>query len=174
MGNNNNEIVFAARNLCKKYNQSYVLNNSNMEIKWGDIYGLVGENGAGKTTLIRILAGLISQTSGEIFLSGENRKAFLSAKQRRIGSIIETPALYHNLTATNNLEICRLQIGGLGKSSVQDILSLVGLLGEGKKLVKHFSLGMKQHLRWSLHFRLFILPLVSLIVLPPLVYHHRL
>lgn len=143
---NNKDIVFSARNLSKQYKQLRALNSVNMEIKRGDIYGFVGENGAGKTTLIRILTGLATQTGGEIALFGESQTANLPKQRRRIGGIVEIPALYPNLTAAENLEVCRLQRGIPGKDCIEETLKLVGLTDTGKRKAKNFSLGMKQRL----------------------------
>jgi ABC-2 type transport system ATP-binding protein len=141
-----NETVFEARNVTKRYKQLHALAGVNMEIRRGDIYGFVGENGAGKTTLIRVLAGLAAQTNGEIFLFGENKAGQLSKQRQRIAGIVESPALFPDLSAADNLEICRLQRGIPGKDCIRQVLQTVGLTDTGKKKAKHFSLGMKQRL----------------------------
>lgn len=141
-----NETVFAAQNLTKQYKQLRALDSVNMAIKRGDIYGFVGENGAGKTTLIRILAGLASQTSGEISLFGVSEAGQLPKQRTRMGGIVESPAFYPELSAAENLEICRLQRGIPGKDCIPQVLQTVNLTDTGKKKAKHFSLGMKQRL----------------------------
>jgi ABC-2 type transport system ATP-binding protein len=141
-----NETVFEARNLTKQYKQLHALAGVNMEIRRGDIYGFVGENGAGKTTLIRVLAGLAAQTNGEIILFGENRAGQLSKQRQRIAGIVESPAVFPDLSAADNLDICRLQRGIPGKDCIRQVLQTVGLTDTGKKKAKHFSLGMKQRL----------------------------
>jgi ABC-2 type transport system ATP-binding protein len=140
------ETIFSARALSKKYVGTHALNNVNMEIKRGDIYGFVGENGAGKTTLIRILAGTAFKTSGEISLFGVSDEGKLPAQRRRMGGIIESPAVYPYLTAAENLEIVRLQLGIPGKACIGNALTTVGLTDTGGKKAKNFSLGMKQRL----------------------------
>jgi ABC-2 type transport system ATP-binding protein len=140
------ETIFATKNLNKQYQQLCALDSINMNIKRGDIYGFVGENGAGKTTFIRILAGLAVQTSGEISLFGISETGQLPKQRMRMGGIVESPALYPNLSALENLEICRLQRGIPGKDCILQALQTVNLTDTGKKKAKHFSLGMKQRL----------------------------
>lgn len=145
------EVIFKAEQIVKKYKKkrSFIaLNGLDMEIRRGDIYGFVGENGAGKTTLIRILAGWVTQTSGNIALFGESSGKGLCQKRRHINGIIETPAFYPGLTAWDNLEVCRLQRGITNKEPIQKSLKIVGLTGvdADSTKVKNFSLGMKQRL----------------------------
>ena len=140
------EIIFKAINLSKRYKTLMALNNVSMEVRRGEIYGFIGENGAGKTTLIRILSGMVHQTGGEIELFGVHGEGLLPKQRGRIGGIVETPALFPDMTAYENLEICRLQRGIPGKACIGDVLKTVGLTGTGKKKAKHFSLGMKQRL----------------------------
>ncbi len=138
------ETVFTARNLTKRYGQLRALNYVSMEVRRGEIYGFVGENGAGKTTLIRVLAGLAAPSDGQITLFG--REGNLAKERRRIGGMVESPAVYPNFSARENLEICRLQRGIKDKQSIQRALETVGLTDTGKKKAKNFSLGMKQRL----------------------------
>lgn len=145
------EIIFKAEKIVKKYKKKknfIALNEINMEIHRGDIYGFVGQNGAGKTTLIRILAGLATQTSGKIELFGESSQKGLCQKRRHINGIIEAPAFYPDLTAWDNLEICRLQRGITNKECIRKSLKTVGLTGADADSTKtrNFSLGMKQRL----------------------------
>lgn len=103
-----NVTVFEAINITKKYRNTLALNQVSMSVMQGDIYGFIGENGAGKTTMIRLLTGLAEPTTGKIALFGESNKKL--AKQReRIGCIIESPSLYLDMTAYENLEVQRLQ-----------------------------------------------------------------
>lgn len=147
------EIIFKAEKVVKKYKTKkkrnfIALNGVDMEIHRGDIYGFVGENGAGKTTLIRVLAGWITQTSGNIELFGERDEKRLCQKRCHINGIIETPVFYSDLTAWDNLEICRQQRGITDKDCIENSLKIVGLTGTdavGLK-TKNFSLGMKQRL----------------------------
>ena len=112
--------------------------------KAGEIYGLVGENGAGKTTLIRLLTGLNFKSEGEIILFGHNDN--LQYERSKIGCTIEMPALYKDMTASQNLEVQRIQRGIPNKNCIADTLELIGLSNAGKKRVANFSLGMKQRL----------------------------
>lgn len=141
------EVVLKTNNLTKQYNKNVVLDNVNITIKKGDIYGLIGRNGAGKTTLMKIITTLASPTSGtfELFnTSSENDELFDNKK--RVGSLIEYPAFYPNLSAYDNLKYYTIQRGIVDKNQINKVLELVNLTGTGKKKVKTFSLGMKQRL----------------------------
>ncbi|MDR3315506.1 MAG: ATP-binding cassette domain-containing protein [Coriobacteriales bacterium] len=140
------EIILKTTGLTKTYGQQHAVNQVNMTVHRGDVYGLVGQNGAGKTTLIRLVTGLTLPNSGEIELMGAHTASDLQHVRSRLGSIVESPALYPNLTATQNLETYRLQRGILERDCVARMLALVGLAGAGKKRFKDFSLGMKQRL----------------------------
>ena len=141
------EVVLKTNNLTKQYNKNVVLDNVNITIKKGDIYGLIGRNGAGKTTLMKIITTLASPTSGtfELFnTSSENDELFDNKK--RVGSLIEYPAFYPNLSAYDNLKYYTIQRGIVDKNQINKVLELVNLTGTGKKKVKTLSLGMKQRL----------------------------
>lgn len=140
------DIVLKTHNVTKKYGNQLAANNINMTIKKGDIYGFIGQNGAGKTTLIRMITGLTHLTSGEIQLFGESGEKQLNEARTMIGSLIETPAFYGDMTARENLEVSRLVRDIAGKSCIDEVLELVGLADTGKKKVKNFSLGMRQRL----------------------------
>lgn len=139
------ESVFETVNITKKYHNTLALDRISMSIKQGEIYGFIGENGAGKTTMIRILTGLTEPTSGKIFLFGETGKS-LTSLRKRIGCIVESPSVYSDMTAYENLEVQRIQRGIPGKSCIDTALKLVNLRDTGKKKVKDFSLGMRQRL----------------------------
>ena len=141
------EVVLKTNNLTKQYNKNVVLDNVNITIKKGDIYGLIGRNGAGKTTLMKIITTLASPTSGtfELFNTcSENDELFDNKK--RVGSLIEYSAFYPNLSAYDNLKYYTIQRGIVDKNQINKVLELVNLTGTGKKKVKTFSLGMKQRL----------------------------
>jgi ABC-2 type transport system ATP-binding protein len=138
------EYILKTYNLTKTYKSYNAVNSLNMTIKKGDIYGLIGKNGAGKTTLIRMITGLTPINSGKIELFGSGNSINLS--RERIGSIVEGPALYKSLTASENLEYYRIQRGIQEKGVIKEVLELVGLTDTGKKKVKNFSLGMNQRL----------------------------
>ena len=113
------ENVLATKDLCKKYGKHHILNNVTLDIPKGAIFGLVGRNGAGKTTLMRILTGLAEPTSGTYSIGGimSNDRKILSVR-RRMGSIIESPAIYRNLSAYDNV---KLQYINLGMTSYETI-----------------------------------------------------
>lgn len=141
------EVVLKTNNLTKQYNKNVVLDNVNITIKKGDIYGLIGRNGAGKTTLMKTITTLASPTSGtfELFNTcSENDELFDNKK--RVGSLIEYPAFYPNLSAYDNLKYYTIQRGIVDKNQINKVLELLNLTGTGKKKVKTFSLGMKQRL----------------------------
>lgn len=129
-------------NLTKIYQNDYADNEICIHVKEGTIYGLVGENGAGKTTLIRILLGLVSPSSGTYLLFGEKNQRCL---QNRIGSLIEEPALYREMTARENL-IYYCKAFGIDKGDIDRVVQLVGLQEYQSKRVRGYSLGMKQRL----------------------------
>ncbi len=138
------EIICQTKDLCKNYKNFHALENVNLSIKRGEIYGLIGENGAGKSTLIRILTGLAFKSSGIINLFGKTEH--LQYERTKIGCTVEMPALYKDMTAEQNLEIQRVQRGIPDKKCISKTLELVGLNNTRKKKVNNFSLGMKQRL----------------------------
>lgn len=141
------DYVLEAKTLTKKYKNFKALDELIMKIPQGAIYGLVGKNGAGKTTLIRIICGLQNPTSGEYILYGKksNSKGITKAR-RRIGAVVETPSIYLDMTAKENLKQQFRILGLPSFEGIDDLLKLVGLENTGKKKAKHFSLGMKQRL----------------------------
>lgn len=147
--------VIKTTNLTKVYGNQKSVDNLNMTVNQGKIYGFLGRNGAGKTTTIRMLLGLIKPTDGQIEIFGENLFQNQKAILRRIGSMVEVPGFYANLTARENLLINARIIGIHKKNAIEEALEIVGLQHETKKLVGKYSLGMKQRLgiaRALLHF----------------------
>lgn len=144
------DTILKTKNLTKKYHNQLAVNNVNMEIKQGDIYGLVGKNGAGKTTLLRMISGLTMPSSGEIDLFNETSSQGLNKSRMRTGAIIETPSFFPYLSAKKNLEYYRIQRGIAEKDSIDYALKIVGLNDTGNKKFKNFSLGMKQRLGLAL------------------------
>ena len=140
------EAVLEVRNITKSYNGKRVSDNIKMTIKRGDIYGLIGRNGAGKTTLTRMIASLSKPDFGEIALFGETTEKGLLEARKRMGCVIEMPALYPHLTARQNLAYYQKLKGIPEKDAVDKVLEIVGLTDTGKKKFKNFSLGMKQRL----------------------------
>jgi len=138
--------VLKTQNLSKSYGGKTAVDNVSLTIEQGDIFGLIGQNGAGKTTFMRMITSLSRPDSGQIELFGATTPAKLTAARTRTGSVIETPALFHNLTAEQNLEYYRLQRGIAEKKRVREVLEIVKLTDTGKKKFKNFSLGMKQRL----------------------------
>lgn len=129
--------------LTKRYKRNTVVDNLHLTVRSGDIYGLLGQNGAGKTTTLRMLLGLVKPTSGQIRWFGQPLSRPLLG---RIGSIIETPGCYPQLTAAENLELHRRMHGIPKKESVQEYLKLVGLEAAAGKKACQLSLGMRQRL----------------------------
>ena len=140
------KVVLKTYNITKKYGEQLAVDNVNMTIKKGDIYGFIGQNGAGKTTLIRLITGLIHKSGGEIELLGANEENELNKARTMVGSLIESPSLYTNMTARENLEVSRLVRNIPGKKCIDEVLELVGLKDVENKKVKNFSLGMRQRL----------------------------
>lgn len=140
------EHVLKIEHLGKTYGSQRALNDINLEINKGDIYGLVGRNGAGKTTLMKVITTLIRQSEGTVFLFGESLNGDYNNALSRSASIIESPTCYENLSAFDNLKYyCTLR-GIKDATVIQETLEFVGLADVGKKKVKHFSLGMTQRL----------------------------
>ena len=128
------ESVFKCENLCKKYGKFTALNNLNMEIPKGSIYGFVGKNGAGKTTLIRILCGLQKPTSGSFTLMSKSfNDKEIYKERKRLGAVVETPAIYKDMTAKDNLIQQYLMLGLPDFKGIDELLNLVGLPNTGSK-----------------------------------------
>ncbi|MFB1372124.1 lantibiotic protection ABC transporter ATP-binding protein [Streptococcus pyogenes] len=130
------------QNLKKSYGKRTILNNVNMNIPKGKVYALIGPNGAGKSTIMKILTGLVSKTSGSIIFEG---REWSRRDLRKIGSIIEEPPLYKNLSAYDNMKVVTTMLG-VSESTILPLLNKVGLGNIDKRPVKQFSLGMKQRL----------------------------
>lgn len=141
------EYAVTANALSKRYRDFQALKGLSMHIPQGAVYGIVGKNGAGKTTLIRLLGGLQSPTSGEYALYGVPHTAKeISKVRRRMGAVVETPSVYQEMTAEDNLKEQYRILGLPSFEGIGELLELVGLSDTGKKKVKHFSLGMRQRL----------------------------
>ncbi len=137
--------VIETKNLTKKYKNQIVLDSVSIKVEKGKIYGLLGKNGAGKTTTMSIILDLTRPSDGEVRLFGVDSKGNPQVYSR-IGSIIETPGFYYNLTGFENLRILAELRGNYSEKNVKKALKIVSLDNENKKLVKHYSLGMKQRL----------------------------
>ncbi len=139
--------VLQTSKLTKKYKNFWALKGLSMHVPQGSIYGLVGKNGAGKTTLIRLICGLQKPTKGGYILYGiKDTDRRIVKSRRRMGAVVESPAIYMDMTAEDNLKQQCLILGIPSYDSIPEILELVGLQNTGKKKAKNFSLGMKQRL----------------------------
>lgn len=139
-------IILQTNNITKSYHHFKALDSISIQLEAGHIYGFIGENGAGKTSLMRILTGLSFPTSGSYTLFGKDTKRQMQDVQRRIGSMIEEPALYPEFSAYRNLDLQRILLGNPDTSICDEVLTLVDLFDVRDKKVKEFSMGMKQRL----------------------------
>ncbi len=141
------EYVLRTAGLCKRYRRFTALNGLTMHVPKGSVYGLVGRNGAGKTTLIRLICGLQSPTGGKYVLYGrEHTDKAISRARRRMGAVVETPSIYLDMSAEDNIKQQYRVLGLPSFEGIPELLELVGLENAGKKKARHFSLGMKQRL----------------------------
>lgn len=141
------DYVLTTNALCKTYKNGKALNGLSMKIPKGSVYGFIGKNGAGKTTLIRLICGLQEPTSGEYTLYGRKHSdRDILKSRRRMGAVVETPSIYLDMTAEDNLKQQYRIVGLPSFDGLHEILKLVGLEHTGKKKAKHFSLGMRQRL----------------------------
>ena len=144
------KYVIETKHLTKQYGTQKSVANLNIHVQKGRIYGLLGRNGAGKTTTMKMLLGLTQPTSGEVLIWGKPLRTNEKKLLPRIGSLIESPGFYPNLTATENLRIFATLRGVPNRSAMKDALDLVGLPYRDKKLFSQYSLGMKQRLAIAL------------------------
>ena len=141
------EDILETKALEKKYGNFKAIDNLNMHIQKGAIYGLIGKNGAGKTTLIRLICGLQKPTNGMYAIYGVlNTDKQITKMRKRVGAIVETPSIRIDADAEDNLKEQYKMLGLPSEDNLKEILKLVGLSKTGKKKAKHFSLGMKQRL----------------------------
>lgn len=140
----NNEII-KLHNLQKEIDGTKIVDIDSLSIKEGEIYGFLGPNGAGKSTTMKLILGLMEQTKGEIFLLGQKLIGNKNQYLKQIGSLIEEPSYYANLTGYENLVLMQ-KLLKFPKKNIIEALSMVGLVDAKDKLVKNYSLGMKQRL----------------------------
>lgn len=141
------EYVLQTQNLTKRYRGCTALGSLTMNVPKGAIYGLVGRNGAGKTTLIRVICGLQEPTDGGYALYGApNGGKEISLCRRRMGAVVETPSIYLDMSAEDNIRQQYRVMGVPSDEGIAPLLKLVGLEGTGRKRAQHFSLGMRQRL----------------------------
>ena len=144
------QYAIQTQSLTKIYGRGFcALNNVCLNIRKGDIFGLVGRNGAGKTTLMRIVAGLALADNGYVSVNGATTYEENEKERRKMGCIVEAPGLYDGLTAQQNMEARALLVNA-DKSRIRDILATAGLEHARDRKVKNFSLGMKQRLALAL------------------------
>ena len=142
-----NEFILTTERLCKSYRNFKALNDLTMHVPKSAIYGFVGRNGAGKTTLIRLICGLQDPSAGSFTLYGtKNTEHGISKARRRLGAIVETPSIYLNMTAEQNLKQQYRILGMPSFDGIKELLELVGLSDTRNKRAKNFSLGMRQRL----------------------------
>lgn len=135
------EYVLTTEALCKYYKHFKALNGLTMHVPKGAIYGIVGKNGAGKTTLIRLLCGLQEPTKGSFYLYGvQNNHKGIQKARRRIGAVVETPSIYLNMTAEENIKEQYRVLGLPSFEGIKELLDLVGIGDTGKKKAKTFHL----------------------------------
>ena len=140
------EVALRTRNLSKQYGQRLAVDNLNLEVKRGEIFGFLGPNGAGKTTTIRMALGLIAPTSGSVEILGQDIAVHGARILPRVGALVETPALYLYMSGRDNMRAIGSALGGVPDKRIEEVLELVGLQGRQKDRVRTYSLGMKQRL----------------------------
>lgn len=141
------EYILTTTELSKQYGRFNALDGLSMRVPKGAIYGFIGKNGTGKTTLIRLICGLQTPTSGEYSLYRiDSRDKEIGTARRQMGAVVESPAIYADMTAEENLKIQYQLLGLSSYDDIPELLKMVGLESTGKKKVRNFSLGMKQRL----------------------------
>ncbi len=139
------EWILRTENLSKKLGGKLAVDQLNLKIKKGEIYGFLGPNGAGKTTTIRMILGLARPTAGSVYVFGDHLRKERLSILRKIGSLVEYPSYYGHLNAIENLETMR-RLLDVPKNRIDEVLAMVRLTGDAKRAVKGYSLGMKQRL----------------------------
>lgn len=136
------KVILKTNNLCKDFKKQKAVNNVSITVRENSIYGLLGPNGAGKSTTLKMITGMLRPTSGKVLFNGHewNRKDL-----EQIGALIETPPLYENLSAVENLEV-RAKLLNIPKTRIDKVLKMVDLQNTGRKKAGQFSMGMKQRL----------------------------
>lgn len=141
-----NDYAIEAKQVTKNYGSVLALDQVSLRVKRGSIYGLIGDNGAGKSTFLKLLAGHIFTTSGEISIFGQSEEKELRRCRRRMGIMIEQPGYFPNMTVEDTLEYYRIQKGVPGKTKVAEMLALTGIQEKRRSRCKKLSLGQKQRL----------------------------
>ena len=140
------DIMLEIQKLNKSYRKRKIINNLNMTVYKGDIYGFLGANGEGKTTTIRMITSLIKADSGDIIINGKSVINFKNEAVKNIGAMVEAPKFYENMSGYENLELMARIMPGISDRDIQNVLDLVGLKDRGRDKFKEYSMGMKQRL----------------------------
>ena len=140
------DIMLEIQNLNKSYRRRKIIDNLNMTVYKGDIYGFLGANGEGKTTTIRMITSLIKADSGDIIINGKSVKNVKNEAIKNIGAMVEAPKFYENMSGYENLELMAKIMLGVSDLDIQNVLDLVGLKDRGRDKFKEYSMGMKQRL----------------------------
>lgn len=140
------DIMLEIQNLNKSYRRRKIIDNLNMTVYKGDIYGFLGANGEGKTTTIRMITSLIKADSGDIIINGKSVINCKNEAIRNIGAMVEAPKFYENMSGYENLELMAKIMPGISDRDIQNVLDLVGLKDRGRDKFKEYSMGMKQRL----------------------------
>lgn len=140
-----NKYIIETKNLTKKYHNFHAIDNITLNIPKGEIFGLIGQNGAGKSTLMKVLSGMIHETSGTYRLF-EHTPQEDKYVYHRVGALIEQPGLIGSMNAYDNMKVKALAMGCFNHNEIMELLQLCGIANTGKKKVKSFSLGMRQRL----------------------------
>lgn len=142
----NAQTLLETRKLSKSFQGKTIIDNLEIKIKKGDVYGFLGRNGQGKTTTIRMLTGLIFPDSGEVWINGLSLKSDFKRAISQIGAIVEYPTFYGYLSGYENLSLMANLIPGINKAKIAEVLDICGLTSRAKDKVSTYSLGMKQRL----------------------------
>lgn len=140
------DIMLEIQNLNKSYRRRKIIDNLNMTVYKGNIYGFLGANGEGKTTTIRMITSLIKADSGDIIINGKSVINCKNEAIRNIGAMVEAPKFYENMSGYENLELMARIMPGISDRDIQNVLDLVGLKDRGRDKFKEYSMGMKQRL----------------------------
>ena len=140
------DIMLEIQKLNKSYRKRKIIDNLNMTVYKGDIYGFLGANGEGKTTTIRMITSLIKADSGDIIINGKSVINCKNEAIRNIGAMVEAPKFYENMSGYENLELMARIMPGISDRDIQNVLDLVGLKDRGRDKFKEYSMGMKQRL----------------------------
>lgn len=140
------ELILKTENLSKKFKNRYAVNNVNMTVNKGDVYGFLGPNGAGKTTSLKMMLGFLNPTNGDVFIYDKSIKDNREEALTCVGAMIESPKFYGNLTGRKNLQIIAELYGQDTKNRIDEVLEIVEMGEAANKKVKEYSLGMKQRL----------------------------